>query len=47
MRPELEELERYEDEVVRPRHGLKPRQKEPESVAKEFRSRAQKLLLGS
>lgn len=35
MRPELEELERYQEEVVRPRHGLKPRKKESENLAKE------------
>jgi len=35
MRPEIEELERYQDEVVRPRHGLKPRQKELENLRKE------------
>jgi hypothetical protein len=35
MRPEIEELERYQDEVVRPRHGLKPRPKELENLRKE------------
>jgi hypothetical protein len=34
MRPKIEELQRYQDEVVRPRHGLKPRKKEPDDLTK-------------
>lgn len=44
MRPEIEELERYQDEVVRPRHGLKPRQKEAESPAKKLEQPSSEVI---
>jgi len=46
MRPRLEELERYQDEVVRPRHGLKPRQKESEAQVKEFETPSSETMAG-
>jgi len=44
MRPELEELERYQKEVVRPRYGLKPKEKEAVNKVVEPAIPSQKLL---